>query len=1820
MLFVMCCNFSNSVAGGGKVEEDHLRGDSEEEEEEITTEEAEEVDEMSFKAESLLRETITSVHRATTSPNASVRLAALQSLETMTPECPLLVLQTWLDQFARTNGGSAPADYVASDRVHFLSALAKIVEAVIDLLDYSHPGQRACVDRIVSLATEEMTRQPDVIPNVQKPCSVVLVRLSERFVGRVMEALLGKFQPGVSVHYYVVVTLSRVAQANATGFVPFLKGILGTMVANMKSVKKDNIRYAYADALSRFSEALLEYLTNIASTPDTSVTKEHFVKELDLAHEIMFSSWLSKGDVKVRQSVLEALGQMAGLLSFERVSKHVGQIITVLVSTYKRVPEPYFVTQCISQLIDAIIEREQSAILDPMIEPLLTALFTQVSHTSAAPADYSKPFSMKNHHEVLRCYDVLVKSHKEKLIAGLVVRMSSVDENIRLASLTIFKHLMSSSIDQFEDRMPDVFKAMHSKLNDPSNKVKKMLAQLTAQLGRLGFLKGSEGKDFLEFIIRLCALSCDEEMAISDNKGVDSVPSDVVSNRGLKEMCDSILLLLSTSVDAMEPVLWPHLMDYLLAPEFGAAIPSVVKSLNALIVKKRADEDDDVSSPSNADFMIDYAQFKFVQGPYALLSRLLVLAAVPFPGCRGASILAFLQNFAPNINKHIPPLWKQRIPLLQHYLETHHLISSASGIGVASPSWDQDQWEDWLLALLDDTVKEIDLDEWTVALAGAMSQQLSLYGGDQVGEKCFLMRCLGKVLKSTNSRTLVLDRLGAVFSATNHAEERQQVACAKAFGNCAATHLALVLDKLEILLKAGAQKKSSSFFGLLKDNKIQEEQLQARCTILFCVGQASARASKTDLKAKVNQITVKFVMPGLKSAITVLRLAALRAMTDLAAAVQSDKMWASEDETRLASQGDLIHEAIACLKDETWSVANKQVALGTTLELIRIRPFIAQSTRCSLLKACFTAVFPGLVAHNRHKEENYSNVSRSEGHLKQMVDKLQILVQELLKQEMEQSTLDEIFTLLEMWLRKECAVAREMAINILRTCLETYLQNVEFKVGTPTSFSPGPYIIGAVVPRCFDSSRSVQNLALQCLQITVRILSAFEGHDRENVEEALSKLKSLSAMSPSNGNEPVASSLVSRTASEILRERVTHAQLLPLLHSLIDALLDEILCSARGASMVLCSVVEARGSEMYTHVADLVADKIHAKLVVLDDSETRVRTLTCAKILASFNPRDTANTMLNQHRLPLDEAAESIWKVITQEVSLADKVMRYLLEMISTPSASLYTSDEKEHLSQRRIRLAKHAPLAAIIALGTMCEMKEMEAICDGEFDTVFVPLLTAMGAYMGIRAVQPVSRPRRESIRPSSSPEKNKLMQRSKTDLETVTRNRTPFASARATLRAFLNCKGCRSVAAIVEDGFARGDGLGGGQVQVYAFADELVAPLVQSVILDFPQLLPKLLAGFQPYLGEGAVASNRLAAVAFSAQLAQTDSATIDAPLVEKAIENLLTSLRWNKDIVENVTSGNEVEGDEEVNVKVLCLRSLAAYKLRQNDDQREVKNYGSIILDAFLEVVGGEDLKSDLNHTALVGLSALFEGGHLYEADVHRVITEVSNKVRPFFDCGQDRDRAAAIKCFCQLSDFATSEYKAVFADRVHSALVSLVLHANNGVAETNKVSREGLAKVLGVILASDREHLVKHLRSGANFNFAGFLKDLCAALCNEPACKELFPTYASRALGYFKSPSPHLRSSSVLLVTLIVLTSDDQMLEDLGDDEADAICRGMSALVAGDKSVFVQEAAALNVGKVFVYFRQRNRARNNKAANIASSSIVTENGMIRSNCDD
>ena len=142
----------------------------------------------------------------------------------------------------------------------------------------------------------------------------------------------------------------------------------------------------------------------------------------------------------------------------------------------------------------------------------------------------------------------------------------------------------------------------------------------------------------------MCALPTNEIRTVTSTDILQYLTSDysnysVVTNANLREMCDNILQLLTK--EELEHLLWPYLIDFLLAPDYVNAIPAVIKSLSQLAIKNRIDK----KSPKP----IDYSKFKFVHGPYVIFARLLVLASVPVD----ENVLTFMQNFAPHINKHL---------------------------------------------------------------------------------------------------------------------------------------------------------------------------------------------------------------------------------------------------------------------------------------------------------------------------------------------------------------------------------------------------------------------------------------------------------------------------------------------------------------------------------------------------------------------------------------------------------------------------------------------------------------------------------------------------------------------------------------------------------------------------------------------------------------------------------------------------------------------------------------------------------------------------------------------------------------------------------------------------------------------------------------------------------------------------------------------------------------------------------------------------------------------------------------------------------------
>ena len=1180
----------------------------------------------------------------------------------------------------------------------------------------------------------------------------------------------------------------------------------------MKGVRAQDssLRSAFCTAIAHFATAILDYVSNIGEMLDTTVTVAHFNTEANSIYETLFTSWLQSGSKEpslrlqvtlvlrlhydkliIFKKVLEAMAALTPLLSPSLVADRAPQFITTLLQLYKKLGPSSCgleVTLCLSPMLQLTTTTAPPALLDPVIDPLYNTMFQQI----CIPMDFEKAGTVKNHHEMLRCYDQMMKHSPEKLVAGLLVKADSSEERLRVGALTVVKHILNLPTEELGQRLETIVTYLTGKLSETNPSVQKVVAQIIMSLGKHGCISGTQGRELVGFIVRLCSPG-------------ESSGGKVVATESLGMTCSNILQLLATSVPSAETVLWPHTIDCLLQPDCDASVAAVSRAL-AHIVAKRGEKGEELA--------VDWGDFQYATGPSALLARLLVVASVPGPGSRGTHVLRFLLNFSSNINRHVGTLWQTRFPLLLHYLDQ----------GESDPA----QWQSWLADLATDSARAIEMEDWTLGLCQALVAQLSLYPSKS-SEKSFAIRCIGRLLTLVTNKQAVLDHLSSIFLATvdRHYDE---TACAQAFGSVASAHLELVLSKCGTLYAGEATRKNTSFFGLIRDRGGEESQVRVIATVVQCVGQATIQAGTPELEASVEAIVKSFFLPCLQDSKQsyIIREAVLTAISQLCSALKA--VLSANPSFKLARHEELLHSAIAVLQDQSNSPASRQLALTTLTSLIQLPPNISQLSRCSLLKACFSTIFSAFLEAAACKSEEYSEISELERSISAMVEELHVLINELLRQDMEQSTVDEIFTMLEPWLRLEQDLARQLSVNILLRALETYLKGVKLGVNSPSNFTPGPYMIGAMVARCHDPSRAVRKGALACVQHILRTLALYEGLAQETIETALLQLEAMDARC--NGEEREDLSCLSQALVSVLGERVQHHHLLSLLDSLCEAVLDTQVQGADGVLAVLLGLVTSRGSEIFQNIPGFIR-KLHDKMELMAVDDLSERTPVVSTVVLQFavhSTRGVVSALLHLPSLPQDQAARLIWQTLASEPRLAADVLDVLLETVT----------QREENSE--VNSISPVLMAATLALTVMLDTHKLEEICRLELSRLLSGLIMLLAAAVGHAPVSGIN----------------------------------PASTCIDSIRSLFSCINCVVVAASLPTACADLTGLAA-----------LLHSLVQAVATHAPHHLPAFVAGFPVH--QEAVESQRVATLAVL-QAATEARGAGDQALLSSMVTNLL------------------------------------------------------------------------------------------------------------------------------------------------------------------------------------------------------------------------------------------------------------------------------------------------------------------------------------------
>ncbi|KAM9199781.1 maestro heat-like repeat-containing protein family member 1 isoform 2-T2 [Mergus octosetaceus] len=1196
-------------------------------------------------------------------------------------------------------------------RVIILKAMETVVKNNIASLD------KSTAKVVIFLASNEMTKSKEVIRDWQQAASSVLVAVGQRFINKVMEEVLTKFQPGILPHYFIVQTFANLSVSNVFGMVPFLNSILGTMLPMLGMAKQDHMKSVFCYALQHFSESIQEYLANLDKAPDPTVRKDTFSNEIFSAYEVLFNSWLQHREAKLRLAVVEAMGPMSYLMPSEKLEEQLPKLIPGILALYKKHAEAFYISKSLCQILEASVNIGSRS-LDVQLDALLGTLHPQI----CAPADPFVPLTVKNHTEVLRCFTVLACSFPDRVLAFLLPKLESSNERTRVGTLLIMRQIINSAPSQMEIKKPFILSSMKLPLQDSNDKVKRAVVQVISAMAHHGYLEQPGGEAMMEYLVRQCALPS-EAQPKKQPLDADDLTSDSVQSISV-----NTLFLLSTTVDRMNNVLWPYLLEFVTPIQFTNALTPLCKSLMYLAMKKQEEGE-------NAS-LIRYDLNGNLPSPYALTTRLLVVSSQPYAGdCRGAAALRLLNVLQYSVHPALEQLWSKRVPSLVEHIEEN-----------TEKCLCQKEWEEKLLLFLQETLAAVSDNTWICHFVTEMCRQLNCYNGFPL-EKNFLYKCIGMTLGACVSKDLVQKQLQELLETARYHEEAEREGLASCFGICAINHLEETLAKLEDFVRSDVFKKSVGLFSIFKDRSDNEVE-KIKSTLILCYGFVAVHAPKELVLSRIEADILKNIFQYFNTKVLgikvetkdlTLKLCLIRSICMISQAIYNGGKCGDFVFSRKA---ELVAQMVEFIKAEPLDAMRtpvRQRAMVTCTYLVVLEPHLSDPDRTELIDTCLASVLAlppdpgqerdGIGSDALHKEILYGDT----------LSALKDLLKSLLQRNLTPHGLQDMFAHLGPWIKSNKEQERQRAVEISAALLDFYLGKLN--VSTVIPFYNLGVLIALFSPRCSDSLASVRQHAVDCVYCLLYIQLCYEGFARDHTDEMVEGLKALK-----KGLEEPDFTVLFHTCHNIamvVGKRVPPDQLMSLLLAMFEGLADPDKNCSRAATVMINSLLKERGSVLQEKVPDIMSI-IHSKLQEVDEEHIRKAAQQTVYILASQHKSVVVSSLLGS-ALPFDSHTCAMWRSLAAEPTLTSQILEQLLEKVNRDVP--YKESKCFLLGSGSERIATPLPLAATCALYEIMSAPESGAAVLGLYAPLFVTLLLRVSCTVGVQLPKSLqSRERRSS------------------------------------------------------------------------------------------------------------------------------------------------------------------------------------------------------------------------------------------------------------------------------------------------------------------------------------------------------------------------------------------------------------------------------------------------------------------------------------------
>jgi len=778
--------------------------------------------------------------------NEDVRQRIQQSLLSMAKKDFGMVLDTTARYLLEHKGtGKTPQH----QRVSLLRSLKLVA------VEYDEQITDKLLHDLTRVAVQDMTAEIDINSPWQLAACDLAVELS--CIGPAIAVpYIADQIPATSLpHFFVMRALAEAAERRPLRFLPHLKTVMAKILPILATAKQDNMRFVFAEALASFADAVSQLQTLPELSPRASASSQFqttdFADSMYTAMSLLLSEWANARELRVRTTVVMAIGKLASVVTAERLEEKMTPLVkTILEGAKREKPKDtlnplrgatFFVRACVEKAMTATM---------PHLENLWQSIFKHAANFHALK-ETEQADLIKCHQEQLRSLEALAGGQPDMILnyiqKTLDLKVGSKDPNVKIAALGALQHLvMQRSLDErLEPFKNHVVAIVRICLEDTDYRVQQAIVRTIMAMGSAetnNYLTCEGGESLVEHVVVQAAKPqhvIDEWKA----KNKKLVEAGAPGPGELAALSRSVFNLMFTTRPNLDLVLWPFILEIFGMAQRRPELVSIFVQLCSAVVEVGQ------RLGNTTDFYFDFEKKVNVPRPEALVATFLPLVAQTASMGKQKMIIVLnaMETLAPLLDEPMKrshdgttplgSLWLNQVPQLRDYIE--------------SEEFNQDDYESACTLLFKKSVTVKKEEQWKQSVAAAMAVQCpqwcpANWPAELLKERQCIKRValnlFGLVISRINMKTFVTEYIDKLVEETDHSSEKQRLGCSSGFGYISINHTDAVLEKLNRVAKPPKQQGGGMFSKKQEQGVDRDYGVGSRATVLLSFGHVARQA------------------------------------------------------------------------------------------------------------------------------------------------------------------------------------------------------------------------------------------------------------------------------------------------------------------------------------------------------------------------------------------------------------------------------------------------------------------------------------------------------------------------------------------------------------------------------------------------------------------------------------------------------------------------------------------------------------------------------------------------------------------------------------------------------------------------------------------------------------------------------------------------------------------------------------------------------------------------------------------------------------------